>query len=47
MKEVHKRVQNTSDEKPITIQDLKMDVNALKVDIKLLQTTNIAIKTDL
>ena len=47
MKEVYKRIQNTSEEKPITIQDLKMEVNALKVEIKHLQIGNIAVNTDL
>ena len=47
MKEVYKRIQNTTEEKPITIQDLKIEVNALKVEIKHLQTANIAFNADI
>ena len=35
MKEVYKRIQNTTEEKPITIQDLKMEGNALKVKLSI------------
>ena len=47
MKEIFKRIQHVTKEKPIIIQDLKMEVNALKVEIKHLQTSNIAINFEI
>ena len=48
MKEVFNRLQqNQTEEKPVTIQDLRMEVNVLKLEVKHLQTSNIAINTEI
>ncbi|XP_028059089.1 uncharacterized protein LOC114262873 [Camellia sinensis] len=50
MKEVFSRLQNPSPskmDKSVSVQDLKMEVNALKLEIKHLQTSNLAINSEI